>query len=59
MLLSTFAALSLLGAVAAAPAPQASPKPPVSYDGRQLRFNLQLNKCLTARSVQAGSELGV
>lgn len=59
MLLTTAALLSLLGATAAAPAPQTSPKPPVSYDGRQLRFNLQLNKCLTARKVEAGSELGV
>lgn len=58
MLLSTVAFLAVLGAVSAAPAPQSS-NPPVSYDGRQLRFNLQLNKCLTARKVEVGSELGV
>lgn len=59
MLLNTVAFLAVLGAVSAAPAPQTSPNPPVSYDGRQLRFNLQLNKCLTARKVEVGSELGV
>lgn len=59
MLLNTVTLLTILGAAIAAPAPQTSPKPPVSYDGRQLRFNLQLSKCLTARKVEAGSELGV
>lgn len=59
MLLSTVAFLALIGAATAAPAPQSSPNPPVSYDGRQLRFNLQLGKCLTARKVEVGSELGV
>lgn len=59
MLVNFFYLIAALGAVCAAPAPQTSPNPPVSYDGRQLRFNLQLGKCLTAKTVAAGSELGV